>query len=252
MSLSRPAGRQSSISHCWPPTCSEMPACCMSTDYLMQERGPQNKTHMPPTAVGVTNPYFLRAFENCPNVMTITHEPSALTPASDSDDAQQIANVQPGMLSTLFTASGSFHPDLLAGKLDSLALQRGLLCTGQDRAVLLKIKAASDAPSATTVLAACHMMRIHFHHLTASFLLPFYDFLEQPCPWAPSRKAAATSPSQPADGFNVKIFQEFLEGYPISDAVLSIAGNRRKAHALYQAFTDSVNFRRWVPRIAQG
>lgn len=154
----------------------------------MQEREPGKQGQAPPTLVGVTNPYFLRAFSHCPNVMTIMHEPSALTPMSDADDTQQFANIQPGMLSTLFTASGSFHPDLLAGKLDSLTLQRGLLCTGQDRAVIHKIKASMDSPSASTVVAACQALRIHFHHLTASFLLPFFDFLDRPCPWVANRK----------------------------------------------------------------
>lgn len=157
----------------------------------MQEREARDPSQAPPTAVGVTNPYFLRAFEHCPNVMTITHEPSALTPVSDVDEAQQLSHGQPGMMSTLFTASGSFHPDLLAGKLDSLTMQRGLVCTGHDRALVLKTKAAIESPSAKAAQAACHMMRNHFHHLTASFLLPFYDFLGRACPWMPNRKVCS-------------------------------------------------------------
>lgn len=152
----------------------------------MQERDARRSTTPPPTAIGVTNPYFLRAFEHCPNVMTIMHEPSALTPVTS--ETPQLSQGQPGMLSTLFTASGSFHPDLLSGKLDSLSMQRGLLCSGQDRGVLSKVKTAIEGPANDAVVAACHVLRSHFHHLTVSFLLPFYEFLERPCPWAATRQ----------------------------------------------------------------
>lgn len=173
--------------------------CCIAVEFpgphqagcelrrcVVQEREPRNQIQPPPTAVGVTNPYFLRAFEHCPHVMTIMHEPSALTPGTS--EAPHPSQVQPGMLSTLFTASGSFHPDLLAGKLDSLSMQRGLLCSGQDRSLLLKVKTAMDTPSTDAVVAACHVLRNHFHHLTVSFLLVFYDFLERPNPWAATRQ----------------------------------------------------------------
>lgn len=153
---------------------------------VLQEREPRTRGQLPPTAVGVTNPYFLRAFEHCPNVMTIMHEPSALTPGTH--EAPHPSQGQPGMLSTLFTASGSFHPDLLAGKLDSLYMQRGLFCSGQDRSLLLKLKTVIDAPATDSVVAACHMLRNHFHHLTVSFLMAFYEFLERPNPWAGTRQ----------------------------------------------------------------
>lgn len=50
--------------------------------------------------------------------------------------------------------------------------------------------------------------------------------------------------------FDVKAFQDFLEGYPIPETVVTIIGNKRKAQALYQAFIQSANFWPWVTRIS--
>lgn len=55
--------------------------------------------------------------------------------------------------------------------------------------------------------------------------------------------------SKRVDEFNMKDFLHFLEGYSIPDIVLSIAGSKRKAQMLYQAFMDSVNFPPWIARI---
>lgn len=58
----------------------------------------------------------------------------------------------------------------------------------------------------------------------------------------------APSPKRRED-FSVEGFLQFLDGYSISDTVVSIAGSKRKAQALYQAFVQGRNFLPWVSRL---
>lgn len=64
-------------------------------------------------------------------------------------------------------------------------------------------------------------------------------------------QASSALSSKRADEFHVKAFLHFLEGYSIPDIVVSIAGSKRKAQTLYQAFMDSVNFPPWIARVLQ-
>jgi hypothetical protein len=141
--------------------------------------------HPVPTVFGVTNPYFVRACSQCPNMLTIPYELES--PIIATSDAQAGSAGQPkgsSMLTTLFTASGSFHSDILSGKLDGVWLKRGTCCAGPDKNVLSKVRVVSESTAASGGGAANNILRSHFMHLTTSFLTPICDYLCVDTPWS--------------------------------------------------------------------
>lgn len=73
--------------------------------------------------------------------------------------------------------------EILSGQVDGMSLQRGLVCTGQDKQVLAKLRAAADAGTSVLWDAASNTLRTHFFNLTVSFMMPFFDYWGVPCPW---------------------------------------------------------------------
>lgn len=90
-------------------------------------------------------------------------------------------------------ASFADMSDLLSGQVDGISLQRGLVCTGQDKQVLAKLKAAAESRSPAMWEAVGNTLRTHFFNLTVAFLMPFFDFWGTTCPWVSNHQVRICS-----------------------------------------------------------
>lgn len=161
---------------------------------LLQEGMLHSYSHPVPTVFGVTNPYFLRACSKCPNLVTLTHQAHVLLTAKslsrsltrDSTMASDRPSNNPRGMQSMLSRKPTLSslPEVLQGQADGVTLQTGLLCSGHDKQVLTKLSLAADGGTEAAWDAASSAIRSHFYHLTVSFLLPFYDFWGQQCPWA--------------------------------------------------------------------
>jgi hypothetical protein len=122
--------------------------------------------------------------------MTIVHVPSAvLAPGALSRNGGITATDRrtgaARSLQKMHSRQGSLveMSDLLSGQVDGISLQRGLVCTAQDKQLIVKLKAAAESGSSAMWDSVSNTLRTHFFNLTVAFLMPFYDFWGTPCPW---------------------------------------------------------------------
>jgi hypothetical protein len=187
---------------CPPWQCSKaIDAACTkfeaTSSLVLQDASKGAATGDVPVIIGVTNPYFLKAGAAISNLVAL--------PSSDETGLQRLPGsigdpglVEVGSLTTVASATAAVAslfrdgsmPQLPGGAAAGVWLGYQGTCAGPDKGLIAKLRARernaggrASGGRASNRGAMQHLLRGHFWHLTAAFLMPLCDFCGVQAPW---------------------------------------------------------------------
>ncbi|EAL67219.1 hypothetical protein DDB_G0280481 [Dictyostelium discoideum AX4] len=180
-----------------------------------------NNNGIPPSILGVTNPFFLKALGNWPNILTIGTTQQRL------GGFKKIKSSLPNIMSKdLLTRH------VLDNKEKILSEYKPFI--SPDKSVLKKITESADDDIINEVL------RTHFLQLTQKFLIPLERYFSLLLPLAKTISIFQRPPR-----LKPFIKEECLNKIMETDERF-IIDNKSKEIELYKQFLDCVNFKQWL------
>ncbi|EGC32555.1 hypothetical protein DICPUDRAFT_155470 [Dictyostelium purpureum] len=179
--------------------------------------------NIPPSILGVTNPFFLKALGNWPNILTIG------TCQSRLGGFKKIKSSLPNIMS-----KDILSRHVLDNKEKIISEYKCL--TSPDKTILKKITVSEN----TDENAINETLRTYFLQLTQKFLIPLERYFSSLLPLAKTISIFQRPPRlKPFDR------EEFIRRITESDERY-IIDSKSKEIELYKQFLDSVNFKQWL------
>jgi len=181
----------------------------------------QSNNQIPSSIIGVTNPFFLKAFGHWPNILTVGNSNSRLS------SFKKIRSSLPNIMSRdLLSKHVLDNKEKLVSEYKPF--------TTPDKNVLKKISETIDDTVNNELL------RTHFLQLTHTFLIPLERYFSSLMPLAKTISIFQRPP-------RLKSFdkEEFINRISESDEKL-VVDSKSKEIEMYKLFLDSVNFKQWL------
>ncbi|KYQ89269.1 hypothetical protein DLAC_09928 [Tieghemostelium lacteum] len=194
---------------------------------------------IPPTILGVTNPFFLKAFSHWPNILTIgtvTQRPSNGASANNGGTKKSRSSSGSSVSSTTSIGLGISRDLLSKYVLDNKEklLSEYKPIISADKTMLKKIQESNDDQLNNELL------RLHFLQLTLKFLIPLERYFSSLLPLAKTISIFQRPPR--LKNFDKQEFLDKLSEYTEK----YIVDNKSKEIELYKQFLESVNFKQWL------